>query len=195
MSASPSSAVTDDSVLRDSAAVAPGEDHYFQDTERHHWFHANNLWIDLGVLARHLGERGGISGSADHRQPQDRRPDPAAEHPVIQIESSMGAAVEALRRGRGRWPSTAAGSARSRRRTSCCSARSDLYRLTPRVRGRVDDHPPGPFIDLGPAYRHVEGFEQRFPRGIPSIRDCTSRRMRRPTRRSAPTSCAPVTCG
>jgi len=47
-------------VLRDSAAVAPGEDHYFQDTERHHWFPANNLWIDLDVLARHLGERGGI---------------------------------------------------------------------------------------------------------------------------------------
>ena len=42
-------------VLRDSAMVAEGEDHYFQDTERHPLFHANNLWVDLDALAARHG--------------------------------------------------------------------------------------------------------------------------------------------
>ena len=55
--------------------------------------------------------------------------------------------------------------------------RSDLYRLTPECEVESTITHPEPFIDLGPAYRHVEGFEQRFPRGVPSIRDCTSLRV------------------
>ena len=37
--------------------------------------------------------------------------------------------------------------------------------------------PHEPFIDLGSAYRLVGGFEERFPRGVPSIRGCSSLRV------------------
>ena len=163
-------------VLRDSAAVAPGEDHYFQDTERHPWFHANNLWIDLDVLARHLGERGGILGLpiiVNRKTVDPTRPDST---PVIQIESSMGAAVELFEGSR------ALAVDRSRFRpvkttNELLLIRSDLYRLTPECEVESTITHPEPFIDLGPAYRHVEGFEQRFRSGVPSVRDCTSLRV------------------
>ena len=67
-------------VLRDSAMVAEGEDHFFQDTQRHPWFHANNLWVDLDALARAAGRARRRPRPADHRQPQDRRPDPGRQH-------------------------------------------------------------------------------------------------------------------
>lgn len=163
-------------VLRDSAAVVPGEEEFFQDTERHHWFHANNLWIDLDVLAQRLDERGGILGLpiiVNRKTVDPTRPDST---PVIQIESSMGAAVEVFEGSR------ALAVDRTRFRpvkttNELLLIRSDLYRLTPdcEVESMIDHDEP--FIDLGPAYRHIGGFDARFPHGVPSIRGCSSLRV------------------
>ncbi len=49
-------------VLRDSAMVAPEDQQYFQDTERHPLFHANNLWVDLDALAEQMAARDGVLG-------------------------------------------------------------------------------------------------------------------------------------
>ena len=163
-------------VLRDSAAVVPGEEGYFQDTERHHWFHANNLWIDLDVLAQRLDERGGILGLPIivNRKPVDpTRPDST---PIVQIESSMGAAVEVFEGSR------ALAVDRTRFRpvkttNELLLIRSDLYALTPDCEVESLIEHAEPFIDLGRAYRHITGFEERFPRGVPSIRACSSLRV------------------
>ncbi len=96
---------------RQRGRVVPGEEGYFQDTERHHWFHANNLWIDLDVLAQRLDERGGILGLpiiVNRKTVDPTRPDST---PIVQIESSMGAAVEVFEGSRA-LRSTAPGSAR-----------------------------------------------------------------------------------
>ena len=56
--------------------------------------------------------------------------------------------------------------------------RSDLYRLDrglPRGR-RPIDHDRALRRPAGP-YKLVGGFDERFPRGVPSIRDCSSLRV------------------
>jgi UTP--glucose-1-phosphate uridylyltransferase len=163
-------------VLRDTATVAPGEDVYFQDTDLHPWFHANNLWIDLDVLADRLAERGGILGLPiiiNRKTVDPTRPDST---PVIQVESSMGTAVEVFDGSR------ALAVDRSRFRpvkttNELLLIRSDIYRLTEDsvVESTIDHDEP--FIDLGSPYRLVGGFEERFPRGVPSIRGCSSLRV------------------
>ncbi len=163
-------------VLRDSAMVAEGEDHFFQDTERHPWFHTNNLWVDLDVLAARLAETDGILGLpiiVNRKTVDPTRPDSPA---VIQIESAMGAAVEVFDGSR------ALAVDRSRFRpvkttNELLLIRSDLYRLDDDavVQSTIDHDEP--FVDLSKAYALVDAFEQRFPRGVPSIRGCSSLRV------------------
>ena len=163
-------------VLRDSAMVAEGEDHFFQDTDRHPWFHANNLWVDLDALAARLAERDGVLGLpviVNRKTVDPTRPDST---PVIQVESAMGAAVEVFDGSR------ALAVDRSRFRpvkttNELLLIRSDLYRLSDEcmVESTIDH--PEPLVDLGPAYKLVDGFEQRFAHGVPSIRGCSSLRV------------------
>jgi UTP--glucose-1-phosphate uridylyltransferase len=163
-------------VLRDSAMVAEGEEHFFQDTDRHPWFHANNLWIDLDVLAARLAERDGILGLpiiVNRKTVDPTRPDST---PVIQVESAMGAAVEVFDGSR------ALAVDRSRFRpvkttNELLLIRSDIYRLTDDalVESTIDHDEP--FVDLSPPYKLVDGFDERFPRGVPSIRGCSSLRV------------------
>ena len=163
-------------VLRDSAMVAEGEDHFFQDNDRHPWFLANNLWVDLDALAARLAERDGELGLpiiVNRKTVDPTRPDST---PVIQVESAMGAAVEVFDGSR------ALAVDRSRFRpvkttNDLLLIRSDLYRLTDDalVESTIDHAEP--FVELGPAYRLVDGFEERFPHGPPSIRGCSSLRV------------------
>jgi UTP--glucose-1-phosphate uridylyltransferase len=163
-------------VLRDNAMVEPGEEHLYQDIERHPFFHTNNIWIDVESLARLLEERDGVLGlpiivNRKRVDPTDRD-----STPVIQIESAMGAAIElfegacAVEVDRSRFHPV-------KTTNELLLVRSDLYRLG--ADGVVE--PTGdreePFVDLGEAYRFVAGFEKHFPRGVPSMRECTSLRV------------------
>jgi UTP--glucose-1-phosphate uridylyltransferase len=163
-------------VLRDSAMVADGEEEFFSDTERHPWFHTNNLWIDLDVLAARLDEREGDLGLpiiVNRKTVDPTRPDST---PVIQLESAMGGAVEVFEGSR------AIAVDRSRFRpvkttNELFLIRSDIYRLTEDFVVESTIEHDEPFVDLGPAYKLVDGFERRFPRGVPSIRGCSSLRV------------------
>jgi UTP--glucose-1-phosphate uridylyltransferase len=160
-------------VLRDSAMVAPGEDDFFQDTERHRFFHANNLWVDLDVLASRLQERDGVLGLpiiVNRKTVDPTRPDST---PVIQVESAMGTAVGVFEGSR------ALHVPRDRFRpvkttNELLLLRSDIYRLDEdsRVVSTIDH--PEPFVDLGKSYTFVDGFEARFPHGVPSLREAGS---------------------
>ncbi len=158
-------------VLRDSAMVVPGEESFFQDTERHRLFHANNLWVDLDVLAEQLAEREGVLGLPIIVNRKTVDPTDPESIPVIQIESAMGAAIEVFAGSR------ALHVPRSRFRpvkstNELLLIRSDIYRLDEhwQVQSTIDH--PEPFVDLGKAYRFVHDFEQRFPHGAPSMREC-----------------------
>ncbi len=100
-------------VLRDSAMVAEGEERFFQDTDRHPWFHANNLWVDLDVAApQRLAERDGILGLpiiVNRKTVDPTRPDSTPGHPDRVGDGRGGRGLRRLARARA---STAAGSGR-----------------------------------------------------------------------------------
>ncbi len=163
-------------VLRDNAMVVPGEERFFQDTERHSVFHANNIWVDLDVLADRLAERDGVLGLPIIVNRKTVDPSDASSTPVIQVESAMGAAIEVFE------GSQAVLVPRTRFRpvkttNELLLLRSDLYRLDDEahVVSTIDRHEP--FVDLSGAYKLVADFERRFPAGAPSLRECTSLRV------------------
>ena len=160
-------------ILRDSAQVAPGEDEFFQDTERHEFFHVNNLWIDLDILADQLAQRAGVLELPIIVNRKTVDPTRKDSTPVIQIESSMGSAVEVFE------GSQALFVPRERFRpvkttNELLLVRSDLYELdgASRVVSLIDHEEP--FVDLSSEFKFIDGFDAHFPQGVPSIREARS---------------------
>ncbi|HRC13086.1 MAG TPA: UTP--glucose-1-phosphate uridylyltransferase [Dermatophilaceae bacterium] len=164
-------------VLRDNAMVAPGEEHFFADETRHATFHANNLWVDLDVVARMLDERHGVLGLPIIVNRKTVDPTDKTSTQVIQIECAMGTAIEAIDGSR------AMHVPRSRFRpvkttNELALVRSDLFRFEPDWRVAAATDRPDPLVDLGPAFALAPDFERRFASGVPSLRECTSLRVR-----------------
>ena len=164
-------------VLRDSAMTPPEDDVHFQDVTRHTTFHANSLWVDLDVLDRLLDERDGVLGLPIIVNRKTVDPADAASTPVIQLETAMGAAIQSIA------GSQAILVPRNRFRpvkttNELALLRSDRYALDADsvIVATVDG--PEPHIDLGPEFTFVPDFERRFPAGVPSLRECTSLRVR-----------------
>ena len=163
-------------VLRDSAQVADEDDVHFQDTERHPLFHVNNLWIDLEVLAGELTARDGVLPLPIIVNRKTVDPTKPGSTPVVQVESAMGAAVEVFD------GASALLVPRTRFRpvkttNELLLLRSDIYRLDEDARiVSVIDHEE-PFVDLGKAYKLVGDFEERFPDGVPSLREADALRV------------------
>jgi len=160
-------------ILRDSAQVAPGEEEFFADNERHEFFHVNNLWIDLDVLATHLADRAGVLELPIIVNRKTVDPTRKDSTPVIQIESSMGTAIEVFE------GSQALFVPRDRFRpvkttNELLLVRSDLYELNAasRVVSLIDHEEP--FIDLSSDFRFIFDFDDHFPHGVPSISQARS---------------------
>lgn len=164
-------------VLRDNGAVVPGEMDHFQDIELHPTFHTNSLWVRLDRLHERLTATGGVLGLpmiANHKtvDPADR-----TSEPVIQIESAMGSAIEIFEGAR------AILTPRDRFRpvkttNELLLMRSDVYELTDTFELACQIDREDPFVDLGPCYTVLDHFAERFPKGAPSLRDCTTLRVR-----------------
>ena len=160
-------------ILRDTAQTAKEEMHFFTDEHRHPYFHTNNLWFDLEVLARTLAERNSVLGLPLIRNDKTVDPSDPSSTPVVQIESAIGAAVEVFA------GATAIGVGRDRflpvKTTSdLLLLRSDVYEIGADGRLiRVCD--PAPLIKLDDRYyKTIAAFEQRFPDGAPSLKGATS---------------------
>jgi UTP--glucose-1-phosphate uridylyltransferase len=156
-------------VLRDSAQVADGEDHYFQDTSRHTTFNTNNLWIDLDRLVDRMTGGDGVLGLPIIVNRKTVDPADPSSTPVIQLETAMGTAIEIFE--------GAQTVLVDRRRFKPVKTtddllvlRSDVYRLADDgelVLARSADQP---YVVLDPAYfKILADFESRFPHGVPSL--------------------------
>ena len=163
-------------VLRDTAMVAEGEERFFRDIKRHSTFNANNLWIDLEVLRERMTAKQGVLGLPIIVNRKNVDPADPSSPEIIQMESAMGTAIEVFE------GSEAILVPRTRFRpvkttNDLLVIRSDFFSLDDdyHVVAAVDG--PEPFVDLDSAYRFVSGFEKRFPKGVPSMRDCTSLRV------------------
>ena len=158
-------------VLRESAQTREEDASAFADVERHRFFNANNLWLDLQVLAETLSARDGVLGLPLIRNAKTVDPADRDSTPVVQIESAMGAAIgvfagaRALLVPRDRFVPV-------KTTNDLLVLRSDVYALDAAAGVRAQAEPP--FVDLasGP-YKLVGDFDARFPAGPPSLRDCT----------------------
>ncbi|MBE6483071.1 MAG: UTP--glucose-1-phosphate uridylyltransferase [Actinomyces ruminicola] len=164
-------------ILRDTAQTPPEEMHYFTDQFRHPFFHTNNLWFDLEVLRDTLTERHGILGLPLIRNTKTVDPSDPDSTPVIQLETAMGAAVEAFD------GATAVEVPRSRflpvkTTNDLLLVRSDVYEVD--ADGLLQQVPERAcVVDLDPRYyKRIADFEARFPHGVPSIREASSLTVR-----------------
>ncbi|PHP51988.1 UTP--glucose-1-phosphate uridylyltransferase [Actinomyces ruminis] len=164
-------------ILRDTAQTPPEEMHYFTDQFRHPFFHTNNLWFDLEVLRDTLTERDGILGLPLIRNEKTVDPADPDSTPVIQLETAMGAAVEAFD------GATAVEVPRSRflpvkTTNDLLLVRSDVYEVD--ADGLLQQVPEQAcVVNLDSRYyKRIADFEARFPHGVPSIREASSLTVR-----------------
>ncbi len=160
-------------ILRDTAQTPEDQMHYFTDQFRHPFFHTNNLWFDLEVLRDTLADRGGILGLPLIRNSKTVDPADSSSTPVIQLETAMGAAVEAFE------GATAIEVPRSRflpvkTTNDLLLVRSDVYEVDDDgLLQMVPDQ--ACTVSLDPRfYKKIQDFEARFPDGVPSIKDAQS---------------------
>jgi len=159
-------------VLRETAQTPPEDAEALADLERHRLASTNNIWIDVLALRDLLRERNGVLGLPLIRNPKTVDPADPASVAVIQVETAMGAAIElfdgaqVLEVGRDRFLPV-------KTTDDLLVLRSDRVGLdrTHRPVQRRDDLP---FIALGPAYKLVDDFEERFPAGVPSLAEADS---------------------
>jgi len=160
-------------VLRESAQVAESDEEAFQDTSRHRFFNANNLWIDLEALAALLCERGPVLGLPLIVNRKTVDPGDASSPEVLQLETAMGSAIGvfdgavALRVPRRRFTPV-------KTTSDLLVLRSDAYELTPEyhvelVEARGDRG--APLVSLSDDYKRLRDFEARFASGPPSLVD------------------------
>jgi UTP--glucose-1-phosphate uridylyltransferase len=158
-------------ILRDTAQTADDEMDFFTDEHRHPYFHTNNLWFDLEVLAKTLAERDGVLGLPMIKNAKTVDPTDSSSPKVIQLESAMGAAVEVFE------GATAIGVERERflpvkTTNDLLLLRSDVYRVGDDGR-LITSTTPVPLVDLDPAhYKTITDFDHRI-QVVPSLRGAT----------------------
>ena len=160
-------------ILRDTAQTPPEEMDFFTDEHRHPFFHTNNLWFDLERLDEVLKANDGVMPLPLIRNEKTVDPADKTSTPVYQIESAMGAAIEvfegatAIVVGRDRFLPVKATS-------DLLLVRSDAYDLDDR-RALVQRVETVPTVSLDAEhYKLIGDFDERFPAGVPSIREARS---------------------
>ena len=156
-------------VLRESAQVADDDQDAFQDTSRHRFFNANNLWIDLRALDAVLKASGPVLGLPLIVNRKTVDPADRTSPPVIQLETAMGAAIgvfdgaAALHVPRERFLPV-------KTTSDLLVLRSDAYVLEDDGRMRLaDGRESAPLVFLGDEFKLLRDFDARFPDGPPSL--------------------------
>ena len=163
-------------VLREAAQCPEGEKAIFSDIDRYCFFNTNNLWLNLPAIQNYIRDHGMLTLPMilNAKTLDPRNPDSA---PVFQVESAMGAAIslfpdaEAVQVPRSRFLPV-------KKCSDLLAIRSDCYQLA--SDGRLILNPDRTLphdlkVTLDPAYYgHLDQFDNRFSRGIPSLINCTS---------------------
>ena len=156
-------------VLRETAQVRDEDQEAFEDIERHRYFNANNIWVNLRALKSALEERDGVLGLPMIVNTKTVDPNDSSSPEVLQLETAMGAAIgvfegaAALHVPRARF-------APVKTTNHLLVVRSDAYELaddwTVRLaRGRD----AAPLVELSDEFKLLRDFESRFPAGPPSL--------------------------
>jgi UTP--glucose-1-phosphate uridylyltransferase len=157
-------------VLRESAQVPAEDQEAFEDVERHRFFNANNIWVNLRALDRTLQERDGVLGLPMIVNRKTVDPSDPSSPEVIQLETAMGAAIGVFE------GAAAVHVPRSRfapvKTTShLLVVRSDAYELADDWTVQLaEERDEAPLVELSDEFKLLREFEERFPAGPPSLR-------------------------
>jgi UTP--glucose-1-phosphate uridylyltransferase len=159
-------------VLRETAQTPPQDRAALADLDRHRYCSTNNLWFDVGAMQRELDARDGILGLPLIRNVKTVDPADPKSPEVIQVETAMGAAIEVfegaltIEVGRDRFVPV-------KTTNDLLVLRSDAYDLGQDfVLDQVAEDLP--FVELSPAYKTVDEFDQRFGGSVPSLKEAHS---------------------
>ena len=158
-------------VLRETAQVPDEDQEAFEDTTRHRFFNANNIWVNLRALRETLDARDGVLGLPMIVNRKTVDPTDSSSPEVIQLETAMGAAIGVFD-GAGAIHVPRARFAPVKTSGHLLVVRSDAYELaddwTVRLaRGRQ----AAPIVELSDDFKLMADFEERFPHGAPSLRE------------------------
>ena len=161
-------------VLRETAQVPDEDREAFEDTERHRFFNANNIWVNLRALKSALDERDGVLGLPMIVNKKTVDPSDSSSPEVVQLETAMGAAIGVFE---GAQPVRV-----TRRRFSpvkttedLLALRSDAYVLADDARVELAPERDGtpPVVDLDDDhFKLLRDFDAHFPEGAPSLVAC-----------------------
>ena len=162
-------------ILREKAQVPEADMEAFQDHQRHGYFNTNNIWVNLSALKARLDGSEPLSLPLIRNEKLLVPTDPSSP-PVYQLESAMGAAIEAfdgslaLLVPRTRFaPVKTTG--------DLLLIRSDAFALDETASmvpaaGCVSDKVLVSLDDR--YYKHMADLDRRFPDGVPSMKGCSS---------------------
>ena len=154
-------------VLRETAQVPDEDQEAFEDVERHRFFNANNIWVNLRALKAALEERGGVLGLPMIVNRKTVDPNDPSSPEVLQLETAMGAAIGVFE-----------GAARGARATGALRAGEDHEQPPRRALGRLR---AGGRLD-GPARAAARRRADRGARRTSSSCCAASRSASRPAR-------------
>jgi UTP--glucose-1-phosphate uridylyltransferase len=156
-------------VLRETAQVPDEDEDAFEDIERHRYFNANNIWVNLRALKSALDERDGVLGLPMIVNKKTVDPRDSSTPEVLQLETAMGAAIGVFE-GAGAIHVPRARFAPVKTTSHLLVVRSDAYELADdwTVRLAPGRH-AAPIVELSDDFKLLPDFEAHFPSGPPSL--------------------------
>jgi UTP--glucose-1-phosphate uridylyltransferase len=156
-------------VLRETAQVPDEDQDSFEDIQRHRYFNANNIWVNLRALKSALDERDGVLGLPMIVNKKTVDPRDGSSPEVLQLETAMGAAIGVFE-GAAAIHVPRARFAPVKTTSHLLVVRSDAYELaddwTVRLAPGRDD---APIVELSDDFKLLPDFEAHFPSGPPSL--------------------------
>ncbi len=161
-------------LLRESAQCPKADQPFFQDIHRHRFFNTNNLWIRLDSLNQMLDSHEGFIPLPLIRNEKTVDPRDRNSAPVLQLETAMGAAIQAFDNA-GALVVPRARFAPVKTTSDLLALRSDAYETTEDWRvvlaGQGPQQPPA--LDLDPNhYKLVDQLDAMLAGGVPSLKHC-----------------------
>jgi UTP--glucose-1-phosphate uridylyltransferase len=156
-------------VLRETAQVPDEDQEVFEDVQRHRFFNANNIWVNLRALQAALEERGGVLGLPMIVNRKTVDPSDPSSPEVLQLETAMGAAIGVFE-GAAAVHVPRARFAPVKTTSNLLVVRSDAYELADDWTVRLaPERDTAPIVELSDEFKLLRGFEERLPSGPPSL--------------------------
>ncbi len=156
-------------VLRETAQVPDEDQDAFEDTERHRFFNANNIWVSLRALKRALDERDGVLGLPMIVNSKTVDPSDPSSPEVVQLETAMGAAIGAFE-GAAALHVPRSRFAPVKTTSHLLVVRSDAYQLAEDWTVQLaPERDAAPIVELSDEFKLLRDFESRFAGGPPSL--------------------------